>query len=236
MKKITIAIDGYSSCGKSTLAKALAVKLGYNYVDSGAMYRAITHYLLQNNVIEPGARKLDEDAVIEALNDVHLTFVYNPSLKCSETYLNNINVEREIREMLVSENVSKVSAIKEVRKRMVAIQQKMGKSKGVVMDGRDIGTVVFPDAELKIFMTADIDVRVQRRHDELTSKGMKVTIDEVRHNLAQRDHDDTHRKENPLTKAKDAIILDNSDINKQQQLEFVLTLINDLMLMKEPAE
>lgn len=233
MRKITIAIDGYSSCGKSTLAKALAAKLGYSYVDSGAMYRAVTYYFLQNHVIPDSKQVFDNEKVLHALNQIHLTFVYNPSLKASETYLNEVNVEKEIREMLVSQSVSRVSAIKEVRTRLVAIQQKLGKTKGVVMDGRDIGTVVFPDAELKLFMTADIDVRTQRRFDELSSKGNKITLDEVKQNLAQRDYDDTHRKENPLTKAKDAIVLDNSDLSKQQQLDFVTKLIDDLLLIKD---
>ncbi|MES2837945.1 MAG: (d)CMP kinase [Bacteroidota bacterium] len=233
MKKITIAIDGYSSCGKSTLAKALAAKLGYSYVDSGAMYRAVTYFFLQNQVIPASNLEFEEEKVLHALNQIHLTFVYNPALKASETYLNEVNVEKEIREMHVSQHVSKVSAIKEVRTRLVAIQQKLGKSKGVVMDGRDIGTVVFPDAELKLFMTADIDVRAQRRFDELTSKGNKISMDEVKQNLWQRDYDDTHRKENPLTKAEDAIILDNSDLNRQQQLEFVTKLIDDLLLIKD---
>lgn len=233
MRKITIAIDGYSSCGKSTLAKALAAKLGYSYVDSGAMYRAVTYYFIHNHVIPDNKNAFDNEKVLHALNQIHLTFVYNPSLKASETYLNEVNVEKEIREMLVSQSVSKVSAIKEVRARLVAIQQKLGKTKGVVMDGRDIGTVVFPDAELKLFMTADIDIRAQRRFDELTSKGNKITTEEVKQNLAQRDHDDTHRKENPLTKAKDAIVLDNSDLSKQQQLDFVTKLIDDLLLIKD---
>lgn len=231
MSKITIAIDGYSSCGKSTLAKALASKLGYSYVDSGAMYRAITLYCLKTGIIKKG--KFDTDDVVKVLNKMKVSFIYNPSTKISETHLNGENIEKEIRMMEVSEHVSPVSAIKEVRAKMVALQRQMGKNKGVVMDGRDIGTNVFPDAELKIFMTADPKVRVQRRLDELTSKGVHVTEEEVRHNLQSRDHDDTHRKENPLTQAEDAIVLDNTDLNKEQQLDFVLKLISDLMLTKD---
>lgn len=231
MSKITIAIDGYSSCGKSTLAKALANRLGYSYVDSGAMYRAVTLYALRHNFIEDGRVNVGE--LVKYLDDIHITFVYNPHTKVSETYLNGENVEKEIRQMHVSENVSRISQIKEIRARMVALQRSMGKGKGVVMDGRDIGTNVFPHAELKLFMTADKDVRVQRRLDEFTSKGNILTFDEVKHNLDVRDYEDTHRKENPLTKSKDAILLDNSDLNKEQQLEYVVKLIGDLLLTKD---
>ncbi len=231
MKKITIAIDGYSSCGKSTLAKTLASKMGYHYIDSGAMYRAATLYLLRHNLLE--SKKLNEDEINKVLDDIHVTFQYNPSLKYSETFLNEENVEKEIRQMPVSDNVSRVSTLKAVRSKMIALQKELGKHKGVVMDGRDIGTAVFPDAELKLFMTADIEVRVQRRFDEMTSKGNQVTQEEVKKNLASRDYEDTHRKENPLVKAKDAIVLDNSDLDKQQQLDFVIRVINDLLLIKE---
>ncbi|MBN8703442.1 MAG: (d)CMP kinase [Bacteroidetes bacterium] len=231
MSKITIAIDGYSSCGKSTLARALASKLGYSYVDSGAMYRAITLYCLNKKIIDN--RRFETDDVVKALSKIKVSFVYNPATKISETYLNKENVEREIRQMEVSDYVSPISAIKEVRTKMVLLQREMGKDKGVVMDGRDIGTNVFPEAELKIFMTADPKVRVQRRLDELTAKGVQVTEEEVRRNLESRDHEDTHRKENPLTQAKDAIVLDNTDLNKEQQLEFVLKLISDLMLTRD---
>ncbi|MEO6882464.1 MAG: (d)CMP kinase [Bacteroidia bacterium] len=231
MSKITIAIDGYSSCGKSTLAKALAVKMDYIYVDSGAMYRAVTLYLLQNEIIKKGKFEITE--VLKSLNKIHLSFEYNYHNKASDTILNGVNVEHEIRTMYVSENVSKISVIKEVRDKMMHIQHDLGKNKGVVMDGRDIGTRIFPNAELKIFMTADMNVRVQRRLDEMTSKGDYATFEDVKHNLTQRDHDDTHRKESPLTQAKDAIILDNTDLNKEQQLEFVLRVINDLLLTKD---
>lgn len=229
---IIVAIDGYSSCGKSTLAKALASKLGYRYMDTGAMYRVVTLYLLRNKIIKP-RKKIDINAVISILNNINITFVYNPSVHFSEAYLNGENVEKEIRQMPVSDNVSKVSIIKEVRQRMVALQQIMGKDKGVVMEGRDIGTAVFPDAELKLFMTADIEVRVERRYNEMHSKGMMISRDEVKQNLQQRDHDDTHRKENPLIKAKDAILLDNSDLNPQQQLQYILKLMQDLKLVEE---
>jgi len=231
MSKITIAIDGYSSCGKSTVAKALAGRLGYNYVDSGAMYRAVALYCLRNRIITDN--QLDTEILLQHLNNINVSFEYNPVTKTSETFLNGENVEKDIRMMDVSDNVSKVSVIHEVRLKMVAMQRLLGKGKGVVMDGRDIGTNVFPHAELKIFMTADPDVRVQRRLDELTAKGVKVSFDDVRQNLESRDYEDTHRKENPLTKAKDAILLDNSDINKEQQLEYVLKLINDLLLIKD---
>lgn len=223
--KITIAIDGYSSCGKSTIAKALAARLSYSYVDTGAMYRAVTLYCLQHGIIKDGA--FVESEVVRALDNIHLTFHFNANTKTSETYLNGVNVEREIRRMEVSNLVSPISKIAAVRKRMVDLQREMGKDKGVVMDGRDIGTNVFPDAELKIFMTADPDVRVQRRLDELTAKGEFISKDDVRANLMSRDYEDTHRKENPLIKANDAVVLDNSELNREEQLEFVLRLVKE---------
>jgi len=228
MKRITIAIDGYSSCGKSTIAKALAARLGYLYVDSGAMYRAVTLHCLRRGIIKDG--RFDVSEVIRALNDIHLTFVYNPAAKASDTYLNGENVERDIRTLEVSNQVSHISVIREVRQQMVAIQREMGKDKGVVMDGRDIGTNVFPEAELKIFMTADTDIRTQRRLDELRAKGHKVTFEMVKKNLLDRDYEDSHRKENPLTQAPDAIVLDNSDLNREEQLDFVLKLIEERKL------
>lgn len=234
MSKINIAIDGYSSCGKSTIAKALAAELGYAYIDTGAMYRSVALFALRNGLIQNG--KINTEAIIIALPDIKVTFQYNNETKISDTYLNGENVEKAIRQMEVSEVVSKVSAIKEVREKMVALQKEIGKSKGVVMDGRDIGTNVFPDAELKIFMTADIDVRVARRFYELTSKGEQVTEDEVKDNLSKRDYDDINRKENPLRKADDAIILDNSELSKQQQLDFVKRLIKDLQLIKQETD
>jgi len=232
MKQITIAIDGYSSCGKSTLAKALAAKLGYSYVDSGAMYRAATLFFLRNKWISKSG-KIEEKQIIEALPLINLSFRYNKQLRFSETYLNEENVEQEIRQMEVSNNVSKISTLKKVREKMIHLQKEMGKNRGVVMEGRDIGTAVFPEAELKLFMTADIDVRVQRRYDEMTSKGEMVTHEQVRENLQKRDYSDTHRKENPLVQAADAIILDNSDLDRQQQLDYVITIINDLALVKD---
>lgn len=231
MSKITIAIDGYSSCGKSTLAKALAAKLGYAYVDSGAMYRCVTLYALRKGIIKDFG--FIEDEIIKVLPEVHLSFKFNPQTKSSETFLNEENVEKEIRQMIVSQNVSKVSAIKAVRTMMIQMQRQMGKDKGIVMDGRDIGTNVFPDAELKIFMTADPDVRTQRRLDELTAKGQPTSFLEVKKNLLDRDHEDTHRKENPLIQAQDAVVLDNTDLSREQQLEFVVRLIHDLTLKTE---
>ncbi|MGL5889090.1 MAG: (d)CMP kinase [Bacteroidia bacterium] len=228
MKRITIAIDGYSSCGKSTIARALAAKLGYNYVDSGAMYRAITLYCLQHGIIKDGA--FVEDEIVRSLDDIHLTFQFNPVSRSSDTFLNGENVEKQIRTMEVSSLVSPVSKIREVRQRMVALQRSMGAGKGVVMDGRDIGTNVFPDAEVKLFMTADVDVRVQRRVDELRAKGQPVSLDEVRQNLINRDYEDSHRKENPLLQAADAIVLDNSELTRDQQLDFVLNIIADLKI------
>ena len=230
MPKIIVAIDGYSSCGKSTLARALASRLGYAYIDSGAMYRCVTLYALQQGMIKDKVFLNEE--IISILPDVHITFHFNPHTKTSDTFLNEVNVERQIRSLEVAEIVSKVSTVKEVRSHMVALQRKMGKGKGIVMDGRDIGTNVFPHAELKIFMTADMDVRISRRVDELTSKGSHVSYEDIKRNLLERDHDDTHRKENPLMKAKDAVTLDNTDLSKDEQLEFVAKLINDLALTK----
>jgi len=231
MPKIIVAIDGFSSCGKSTLARALASSMGYAYIDSGAMYRCVTLHALQKGMIKDKIF-LDEE-IIAILPEVHITFNFNPQTKTSDTFLNEVNVERQIRSLEVAEIVSKVSTVKDVRTHMVALQRKMGKGKGIVMDGRDIGTNVFPKAELKIFMTADMDVRISRRVDELTSKGMHVSKEDVKRNLLERDHDDTHRKENPLIKAEDAIVLDNTDLTKEEQLEFVVKLINDLTLTKD---
>jgi CMP/dCMP kinase len=232
MSKITIAIDGYSSCGKSTLAKSLAQKLNYSYIDTGAMYRAVTYYCLQNGLIDK-KHHLDTSGLHKALKKINLDFKFNSHTKISETYLNGVNIEDSIRTMEVSNNVSKVSSIKEVREKMIMLQREMGKNKAVVMDGRDIGSNVFPDAELKLFMTADPDVRAQRRLDEYSSHGQYFTLEEIKLNLNKRDYDDTHRKENPLTRAKDAIILDNSDLSKEEQLEFVLKLIADMQLTKD---
>ncbi len=213
MKKIIITIDGYSSCGKSTLAKQLAKKLNYVYVDSGAMYRAITLYFLRNNVDFQNI-----SAVTEALSNIELEFIFNEELGQSEMYLNGENVEYLIRELVVAEKVSDVATIKEVREFAVAAQQKMGKEKGIVMDGRDIGTTVFPHAELKLFMTADIAVRVERRFKEMIAKNPNTTIEEVAHNLELRDYIDSNREISPLRKAEDAIVLDNTNLTQDEQL------------------
>jgi cytidylate kinase len=226
MKKITIAIDGFSSCGKSTMAKALAQRLQYSYIDTGAMYRAVTLYAIRHGMISAGLPLLDKiEGCVEQLD---ISFRYNEVLHQSEVYLNGENVENEIRGMEVSSLVSKVAAIKKVRATMVVLQRKLGKNKAVVMDGRDIGTSVFPNAELKLFMTADPEVRARRRMDEYSSKGQFYPIEEVKESLRQRDHDDMTRAESPLVKADDAIVLDNSELSREQQLEFVLKLIADL--------
>jgi len=214
-KNIVVAIDGYSSCGKSTLAKALAKKLHFVYIDSGAMYRAVTLYLLRNNI------DLNDPVKIEAaLPDIHLNF-HSRDYQ-THILLNDEEVSEEIRQMPVSENVSPVSAVRAVRKEMVKQQQRMGKSKNIVMDGRDIGTAVFPDAVVKIFMTADPNVRAERRYKELVASGVDVTLEDVFENLAHRDFQDTTRLESPLTRAKDAIVLDNTDMNQEEQLGFAL--------------
>jgi cytidylate kinase len=211
-KKIVITIDGWSSCGKSTLAKQLAKALGYLYVDSGAMYRAITLYFLRNNV------DLDEKKEVkEALKSISLEFVFSPKSNDSEIYLNEENVEYLIRDLVIAEKVSDVAAIREVREFAVAQQQKMGTKKGIVMDGRDIGTVVFPKAELKIFMTADNAIRVQRRFKELFEKNPNISVEEVKDNLEMRDYIDSHREISPLRKAKDAIELDNTNLTEKEQ-------------------
>ena len=216
-KKIIIAIDGWSSCGKSTLAKQLAKKLGYVYVDSGAMYRAITLYFLRNHI-----DWTDKKEVQAALKEIHLEFQYNEVNGSSEVFLNDENVEYVIRDLVIAEKVSDVAAIKEVRSFAVSQQQMMGKKKGIVMDGRDIGTVVFPKAELKIFMTADNAVRVERRFKELYEKNPNITIEEVKYNLEMRDYIDSHRKISPLKKADDAIVLDNTNLSPDEQFQKAL--------------
>lgn len=217
MKKIIITIDGWSSCGKSTVAKQLARELGYTYIDSGAMYRAVTLYFLRNHT-----DWTDTAEVKAALKNIVLEFRANHKTGQSEMYLNGENVEYVIRDLVVAEKVSDVAAIKEVRAFAVAQQQLMGKNKGIVMDGRDIGTVVFPDADLKVFMTADNAIRVQRRYKELYEKNPNVTIEEVKANLETRDYIDSHREISPLRKADDAIELDNSHIGIKEQLEKVI--------------
>ena len=223
MSKIIIAIDGHSSCGKSTVAKALAVQLGYAYVDTGAMYRCVTLYALRKGAIKD--HSFIEEEIIKLLPGIQLHFQFNPHTQSNDTYLKGENVEKEIRQMIVSENVSKISAIREVRTKMIALQREMGKNKGIVMDGRDIGTNVFPEAELKLFMTADTDIRTKRRYDEIRTKGQEVSFLEIKTNLMSRDYEDSHRKENPLLQAKDAVVLDNTELNREQQLEFILNLI-----------
>lgn len=236
MEKITIAIDGYSSCGKSTLAKALSHKLGYDYIDTGAMYRAVTLYAIRHQLVDEQGQ-VNEATLIQALPLIEIEFRMNPRTHHSDVFLNGEDVERDIRTMEVSGLVSKVSAIKSVREKMVALQRNMGRRKGVVMDGRDIGSHVFPKAELKLFMTADTDVRAKRRQEEFSSKGQYFSLEEVKQSLLKRDEDDLNRKESPLTRADDAIILDNSEISREEQLEFVLKLITDLQLIsrEKPA-
>lgn len=224
-KQITIAIDGYSSCGKSTLAKQLASKLNYTYVDSGAMYRAITLFAIENGLASKDEVKNDE--LISRLDDIDVDLKYDSEAQRVTTFLNGKNVEDEIRTMRVSEVVSYVSIIKEVRAKLRAMQQKLGEKGGVVMDGRDIGTAVFPNAELKIFMTASPEVRAQRRYNELKVKGKNVSLEEVRDNLVSRDKEDTSRKENPLIQAEDAMVLDNSDLTPEQQLETALEWVEN---------
>ncbi|WP_349352984.1 (d)CMP kinase [Flagellimonas sp. MMG031] len=218
MGKITIAIDGYSSTGKSTIAKRLAASLNYIYVDTGAMYRAVTLFALQEGIIDKDGH-LDEAALVDKLSEIHLQFVPNEETGRSEMYLNDQNVEQEIRTLHVSGFVSKVAAIKEVREKLVKMQQAMGKDKGIVMDGRDIGTVVFPEAELKLFMTASPETRATRRYKELLEKGEAVTYEEVLRNVEERDRIDSTRTVSPLTKAKDAIEFDNSDMGLEEQFE-----------------
>lgn len=216
-KKIIITIDGWSSCGKSTLAKQMAKALNYIYVDSGSMYRAITLYFLRNHI-----DWTDHSAVKQALKEISIDFEYNPKREQSEILLNGENVEYVIRDLVVAEKVSDVAAIKEVRKYAVAQQQKMGKNRGIVMDGRDIGTVVFPDAELKIFMTADNAVRVERRFQELYEKNPNITLDEVKANLEMRDYIDSNRDVSPLRQAEDALLLDNTNLTEKEQFQIAM--------------
>ncbi len=225
-KKITIAIDGFSSTGKSTLAKQLANHLGYIYVDTGAMYRAVTFFAMKNGYIN--AESFDKETLVNSLPNIKLQFKFNADLGFAEMYLNDVNVETEIRTIEVSSFVSKVAEVSEVRTKLVEQQKEMGKDKAIVMDGRDIGTVVFPDAELKIFMTASASTRAQRRYDELVKKGDTVTFDEVLANVEERDYIDTHRKDSPLVMAEDALEIDNSHLNREEQFELVLELVNEI--------
>lgn len=228
MKKIIIAIDGYAACGKSTTAKLVAKELHYTYIDTGAMYRAVTLYLLRNNV-----PITDANLVAKSLKDIHITFKFNPITNNSDTYLNGENVETEIRKMYVSEKVSEVSAIKAVREAMVAQQQAMGAEKGIVMDGRDIGTHVFPKADLKIFMQADFDTRVERRCLELSVKGQPTDKQSVADNLAHRDLLDTTRQESPLVKAEDATILDTTHLTIEEQVDALVYMALEKTLLEE---
>ena len=221
MKKITIAIDGFSSCGKSTMAKMLAKEVGYIYVDTGAMYRAVTLFAMRNGMIAPNG-DVNRDALKAKMDALHVEFKLNPQTGKAETYLNGENVEHEIRGMKVSAHVSAIAAIDFVRTALVAQQQRMGHDKGIVMDGRDIGTVVFPDAELKVFVTASAEVRAQRRFDELVGKGMEANYDEILRNVQERDYKDSHREVSPLRKADDAIELDNGQLTIAQQLQWLV--------------
>ena len=228
MQKINIAIDGFSSCGKSTLAKDLARKLNYIYTDTGAMYRAITLYGMKNGCVSQ--EEIDSNRLIKELPNIDVSFTFNKETGKSETYLNGENVEEEIREMAVSSLVSRVSVISEVREKLVHIQQKTAKDKGVVMDGRDIGSVVLPDAELKLFMTADEEIRAQRRFSELKQKKVAVTFEEVIENIRDRDHNDTVREKNPLKQADDAIVLDNSHMTISEQDAYVMKLVEERLV------
>ena len=220
MKKITIAIDGHSSCGKSTMAKDLARRIGYVYVDTGAMYRSVTLFALRNGLIDSEGR-IDEGGLRARMSDVNISFVFNKETGRPDTYLNGECVERNIRTIEVSNHVSPIATLGFVREQLVAQQQQMGKMKGVVMDGRDIGTAVFPDAELKIFVTADAKVRAQRRYDELKAKGMEADFDEILKNVEERDYIDSHREIAPLRRADDAIELDNSYMTIDEQNEWI---------------
>lgn len=224
-KKIIIAVDGHSSCGKSTLSKQLAQRLKYNYIDTGAMYRAVTLYAIRNKLIQN--QQVDQEKLIKELPNIKITFKFNQDTQKSDTYLNGENIEAEIRELEVSQNVSPVATIKLVREAMVEQQQAMGKGKGIVMDGRDIGTVVFPKAELKLFMTASPKVRAQRRYDELKANRLSISFDEVLQNIEERDHIDSNREESPLMKADDALILDNSNLTREEQLEWMLNIVKE---------
>ena len=226
-KKITIAIDGFSSCGKSTLAKALAFELGYVFVDTGAMYRAVTLFCFRNNLINKDF--VNQQSIIDHLNQIEIHFERNKETLKLEIFLNKEVVEREIRSLEISSLVSKVASIKEVRQKLVIEQKKMGEKGGVVMDGRDIGSVVFPYAELKLFVTASPEIRTERRFKELLSTEPNVTREEIRQNLEERDYLDSTRKESPLIQTEDAVVIDNSDINQQEQLELALELVRTRM-------
>ncbi|WP_207435243.1 (d)CMP kinase [Sabulibacter ruber] len=230
MKKIVVALDGHSSCGKSTTAKKVAQELGYAYIDTGAMYRAVTLYFLEHYVDLTNPKKVQE-----ALNNIEVTFHRNPKTGRNEVFLNGLNVEDEIRKMYISDKVSEVSVLPAVRHAMVAEQKKMGKRRGVVMDGRDIGTAVFPDAEVKVFMTADVETRAKRRQEELFEKKQMVPFDEIVENLKKRDFIDSTRAESPLRRAEDAHLLDTTHLTIDEQVDFVLDLVASALLQKELA-
>ncbi|MDA7558137.1 (d)CMP kinase [Flavobacteriaceae bacterium] len=225
MRRITIAIDGYSSTGKSTIAKQIAKELGYVYVDSGAMYRAVTLYALRSNYIKD--KRLNVDDLISDLNNIKLNFIFNKNLGYAEIHLNGVNVESDIRSMEVSENVSRVSETPEIRRQLVHEQQKMKNKSGIVMDGRDIGTVVFPEAELKLFMTASSDIRAKRRFEELIKQGHKVAYKDVLKNVEERDYIDSNRKDSPLIQANDAIVFDNSVLTLEQQFKKIMGMVKE---------
>ena len=224
MKKITIAIDGFSSCGKSTMAKDLAREIGYIYIDSGAMYRAVTLYSIENGIFKGDTINTEE--LKKRMNDIHISFQIDPETGRPNTYLNGVNVENKIRTMEVSSKVSPISTLDFVRSAMVQQQQAMGNEKGIVMDGRDIGTTVLPNAELKIFVTATPEIRAQRRYDELKAKGQEASFDEILENVKQRDYIDQHREVSPLRKADDALLLDNTELTIQQQKEWLFNQYN----------
>lgn len=226
MKRIIIAIDGFSSCGKSTMAKALARNIGYLYFDSGAMYRAVALFCMQNGLIE--GEEINTAALRERLDEIHISFEADPETKNSVTLLNGVNVEHEIRSLEVSRFVSKVAALDFVRSAMVDQQREMGKQKGIVMDGRDIGTTVFPDAEMKVFVTASAEVRAQRRYDELVARGDKPDFNDILENVLQRDHIDQTRELSPLRKADDALLLDNSNLTREEQMNWLVETFNKL--------
>jgi cytidylate kinase len=228
MKDIIIALDGHSACGKSTLAKAMAKALKYVYIDSGAMYRAVTFYAMEEGLIKEG-QTVDRQLIIDHLSSINISFNYNSKTGKSETFLNGKNVEEIIRTIEVSKFVSEISKIKEVREKLVEFQQRLGKNKAIVMDGRDIGTAVFPHAKLKLWITANDEIRVARRYKELLEKGYEVSLKDVQDNVEQRDFEDSHRKESPLVKAEDAVVLDNSHLSKEETLKRAIDLAVNAM-------
>lgn len=230
MQKIIVAIDGHSACGKSTLAKALAKELKYIYIDSGAMYRAVTLYALERDWIMNEGKDVMVEPLVDDLDNINISFNYNSVTGKSDTYLNGINIESEIREMPVARAVSAVSKIKEVRSKLVEFQQTLGKHKGIVMDGRDIGTVVFPNAELKLWITANMEVRTARRYKELIEMGSHIGVEEVMQNIEARDYEDSHRAESPLKRAEDAVDIDNSYLSKEETLNQAVNLVNEKLL------